>query len=203
MRFLGIVPFLLLVAFPASLFAQGGGNTNAGTSGVSVTSEFQGVENVAAAGGFIGGGSPSSFVGRDEIYRSGSSSRSTRSTNTTRLATTTARTRTTVASATQRQTTRMTGISQLGTNSQTIRSTTSLDSDVNSLSVQRSSPILETQLARLQGIQGSQITFTSSPAGTTAVLTGTVTSNSDRRVAQQLLLLEPGINRVDNRLEVR
>jgi len=200
MKFVRIVPFLLLTAFSASsLFAQGGGNTGGGT-GVSVESDFMGVENVAALGGFIGGGSPNAFVGRDEIYRSGSSSRSTRTTNTSRLAaTTTARTRTAVTSTAQRQAGGGFGTSPFGSNNQSIRSTTSLDSDMGSPSVQRLSPALETQLARLQGIQGSQVALT----GSTAVLTGTVASNTERRVAQQLLLLQPGINRVDNRLEVR
>jgi osmotically-inducible protein OsmY len=39
--------------------------------------------------------------------------------------------------------------------------------------------------------------------GAVVVLTGTVASERERRVAKQLLLLEPGINRVDNRLEIR
>ena len=98
----------------------------------------------------------------------------------------------------------MPGATQLGgSNSQTIRSVTSLDSDMASLSVQRSLPTLDAHLARLPGIQGSQVTIMSSPTGSTAVLTGTVASDRARKVAQQLLLLEPGINRVDNRLEVR
>jgi osmotically-inducible protein OsmY len=63
--------------------------------------------------------------------------------------------------------------------------------------------MVESHLTRVNGIQNGQVSLTSSSSGTTAVLTGTVASEGERRVAQQLLLLEPGINRVENLLEIR
>lgn len=197
MKLLRIVPFFLFVALPASVCAQGG-NTSTGTGSVSVESAFQGIENVAAQGGFVGNGRPDGFVGTTEIYAPGASSRSS---SNARLTTPTAR-RTTVSTA-QRQPNRALTTSQLGSNNQTIRSITSLDADVTSVVAQRSAPMVETYLSRIQGIQDNLIVFESSPTGTTAILTGAVTSDRERRVAQQLLLFEPGITRVDNRLEIR
>jgi len=62
---------------------------------------------------------------------------------------------------------------------------------------------IESGLNRIQGIQDSQIVFKGSPTGATAVLTGTVASDRERRVAKQLLLLAPGVSRVENLLEIR
>jgi len=88
------------------------------------------------------------------------------------------------------------------TNTQTIRSTTSLDADMVVPHVRQ--PLkAEMQLARIRGIRDCQVSFADSPMGTTAVLTGTVASARERRVAEQFLLLEPGVNRVDNLLQVR
>ena len=198
MKLFRVVPFLMFAAFPALLFAQGGSNTG-GAGGEAST--FQGVENVAAQGGFVGVSNLNAFVGITEIYaQSGGTGRS--SSGSSRLTTTAARPR--AVSTAQRQPARAPGASTLGgANSQTIRSSTSLDSDVASLAVRTPTATLESQLTRIQGIQDGHISFTSLPAGATAVLTGTVASNNERRVAQQLLLLQPGINRVDNRLEIR
>ena len=40
------------------------------------------------------------------------------------------------------------------------------------------------------------------PAGTVATLTGTVSTERDRRLVKQLILLEPGIDKVENNLIV-
>jgi len=69
--------------------------------------------------------------------------------------------------------------------------------------LQRSIPAMETSLARIQGLRHGQVSLYTTPTGTTAILTGSVASPQDRRTAQHLLLLEPGINRVENQLDVR
>jgi len=194
MRTLGIIAFLMFVFAPVALFAQG-----SGVSGPS-TSDFQ-VENQSEQGGFIGSGRPTAFVGVDEIYNT-SSSRSSATRSNSRITTTT-RPRTT-ASAGQRRLGATAGTYQMGSYSnQSIRSITSLDAEMEVPSAQRSLPMIGAQLTRIRGIEDSQVSFTQSPTGTTAVLTGTVASERERRVAQQLLLLEPGIHRVENRLEIR
>ena len=205
MRVLVITSVLAFFIAPVSLFAQQGGreSTTATTSAsTSFGESYEGVQNVSAQaqGTFIGGGRPTGFVGTTEIYNS-SSSRVPSSTRQT-AARTTVRPATT---ATQRlATTSAARAGQVGNiNNQTIRSASSIDFDVTMPSQRIQPTAVATHLNRMPGIQGSQVTFRSSPSGTTAVLTGTVASNRERRVAQQLLLLEPGVNKVENLLEVR
>jgi hypothetical protein len=195
MKFLGIVPLLMFVIVSGSLFAQSTAGTGSGNS----TSQ---VENQPEMGGFIGSGRPTAFVGIDDIYGTSSSTRRNSSSNTARLATA-ARSRT-ARPVTQRQQGAARAYSAFGTiDTQTIRSTTSLDADMAVPHVRQPLTIGELQLTRIRGIQDCQVSFATSPMGTTAVLTGTVASERERRVAQQLLLLEPGINRVENLLQVR
>jgi len=200
MKRFGIALFLLAIVFPASLLAQqGGAATGGATAGGAAAGG--GTTNLSSQGGFIGVSSVG-FVGIDEIYIRAT----TRAASATRQ-TVAARPRTPVASAaTQRRATTALGTGQLGSlGNRAIRSATSLDADLISAgpSMQRPLTTIETNLGRIQGIQGSQVELTSSPVGTTAVLTGTVASDRERRVAQQFLLMEPGINRVQNLLEVR
>ena len=187
-----------------SLFAQQSGSS-ASTSSISTEfgDSYAGVENVSAAavGTFIGGGRPNAFVGTTEIYNT-SSSRSASSSRQTTAARTTARSVTTTAA--RRTTAATTRTAQAGSaNNQTIRSITSIDFDFVTPSSRMQSDAVTTHLNRVNGIQDSQVAFRNSPQGTTAILTGTVASARERNVAQQLLLLEPGINRVENRLELR
>ena len=206
MRILGTVSLLLLFT-PVVLFAQGSGTQGTGTQSTSSSVSDNQVENQSAQGGFIGSGRPTGFVGVDEIYSTTSNSRSSRSSTarSNSRVTTTTRARTATSTA-QRRLGTMTGTSLMmgGTSStQSIRSITSLDAEMAVPTTRRPLPAVEPQLARIRGIQDYRLSFTSSPAGTTAVLKGTVASESERRVAQQLLLLEPGIHRVENLLEIR
>jgi len=195
MRSVQFILLLVFAALPAPLLAQVGG----ATGGVSAPTIATTVESQVEAATFVGGGRPSAFVGTADIFtRTASSSR------TTRTATTTTRPRT-MTTAVQRQTSaasRMTAVSG-NLAGQVIQSATSFDFDLTAPRMQRPLPAIETGLTRIQGIQDGQVALAASPAGTTAVLTGTVASDRARRVAQQLLLLEPGIDRVENLLEVR
>ena len=208
MNIFRIVPFLLLPVVPTVLYAQQSGGSSSSSSSPTTSSistdfgdSYGGVENVAAtsAGTFVG--RPiTDFVGTTDFY--GGSSNSTRTANTTRRTstrTTAARSATTTA---RRATTTTARTSTTGANNQTIQSITSIDFDFVVPPQRLQAAEIGAQLDRA-GIRDSQITFTSSPMGTTAVLTGTVATDGERRVAQQRLLLEPGINRVENRLEVR
>ena len=207
MRIFALVSFLVFILAPVPLSAQGGGGNNTSSStGIGDSSAFQGVTNiseqVAIQGSFIGSGRPSAFVGIDEIYTgSSASSRSSASNN--RRTTTTSRpvTRTTA----QRRVGMNTGVAQLGRNANNplVRELTSIDFDIVMSPSRKLPTTVETHLTRIQGIQDIQVMFKDSPVGTTAVLTGTVASERERRVAKQLLLLEPGISQVENLLEVR
>jgi len=207
MRVFGIVAFLAFVVVPVPIFAQQGGGGGGGGSTSSISTDFGdsfgGVQNVSAqaAGTFVGAGVPSGFVGVTEIYNR-SSSRSMTTSRTT-VARTTVRPLT-MATTAQRRVATSTARGAMGNlNNQTIRSITSVDFDF-AMPPQRVQPTaLETNLNRVYGIQDGQVAFNTSPAGTTVVLTGTVPSDRERRVAQQLLLLEPGVSRVENLLEIR
>jgi len=204
MRIIGIIVFLMFIVLPTSLFAQGGGTTTSSNSGLSADfgDTFQGVTNLSEQGGFIGSGRPEYFVGFDEIYGGSTASSRSRTASTAR-ATTTTRPRTVTATA-QRGVRTAAGTAQLGNlNNQTVRAATSLDVDIVISAARRQLPPIESYLARLQGLHNNQISYADSPQGTTAVITGTVTSDRERRVAKELLLLQPGIDRVENRIEIR
>jgi len=204
MAVLRIILFLLVVALPVASYAQGvnvgTGTTNASAINTQFGNTFQGVENVSESGGFIGSGRPTGFVGVDEFHNN------SRANN--RRTTTPAR-QVSRAATPQRRTAMQTGTAgqnAMGSNNQSIRSVASVDIDVAvSASRERlpTAKTLESSLNRIHGIQGGQVTFRSSPTGMTAVLTGTVASERERRVAQQLLLMEPGIDQVENLLEIR
>jgi len=210
MRVLGIVSFLVFFVAPVSLYAQpGGGGAVGGLSSITTGfgDSFEGVQNVSELGGFIGGGRPTTgFVGTTEIYNTSSS----RGASTARQNTVARTVRPlTTATAQRRAAMPATRGTLTGTlNTQAVRSVTSIDANFASpsqgIQPQGIQPAaVAAHLNRVPGIQDSQVTFTSSPMGTTAVLTGTVASDTHRRVAQQLLLMEPGINRVENLLEIR
>ena len=202
MRIFRFALFLTLVVLPASLFAQG--ISSVGTSSSSSSSSPE-VTNLSEAGGFVGGGRPDVFVGTTDFDQPSSASRTASSTSrNTRTTTATTRPRTATTAAARSRVGMTAGIASLGTSSnQTIRSATSLDSDMIISPTQRHQPVVDTYLARLHGIRDGQVSYTPSPQGTTAVLKGTAASERERRVAQQLLLLEPGINWVENLLEIR
>ena len=214
MRVIGITLLLIFLIVPGLIFAQQDTTTNQGTNAnqsinTDFGSSYQGVENVseqtAQQGGFVGSGRPSSFVGIDEIYSGGGTANASRATSSRRQTTTA---RTAVRSTTQRRTTTATGGARsnlLGSSNQFVRTVALIDFDVpaSSWTPQATAESVGSSLKRIQGLQNSQITFQSSPTGTTAVLTGTVASRTERRVAEQRLLMEPGISRVENLLEIR
>ena len=203
MRIFGVVSVFLFLVTPVSLFAQQGGAAGAASSiSTGFGETYGGVQNVSAQGGFVGGGRPTTgFVGTTEIYNTGSS----RAASTTRqnTAARTVRPVTATTAARRVATPAMRGTQAGNLNNRAVRAATSIDFDFAMPSREMQPMAIAAHLNRVPGIQDSQVSFTSSPVGTTAVLTGTVTSDRERRVAQQLLLLEPGINRVENLLEIR
>jgi len=198
MKIFGFTLFLTFVVLPASLFAQSVGGTSSGSSSETVT-------NLSEVGGFIGSGRPEVFVGTGELFNSTSSTRNASSTTRARntRATTTQRRTATSTAAMQRRAGTLGGFSSLGSSNQTIRSITSLDSDIAVAPAQRPLPAVDSHLSRIPGIEDGRVTFNQSSQGTTAIIKGTVASDRERRVAQQLLLMEPGIDRVENLLKVR
>ena len=203
MRIFGIVSVFLFLVAPVSLFAQQGGGAGATSSiGSGFGDTYGGVQNVSAQGGFVGGGRPTAgFVGTTEIYNTSSSRAASTARQNTAARTVRPITATTAARRVATPATR--GALAGNLNNRAVRSATSIDFDFTMPSREMQPTMVATHLNRVPGIQEGQVSFTSSPVGTTAVLTGTVASDRERRVAQQLLLLEPGINRVENLLEIR
>ena len=210
MRDLGVISFLVIVFASAPLFAQGGRTNASSAGGLSDSSSTAGVTNIAAQassqGTFIGSGAPSAFVGIDTIYAGSSASRRTSTNSSNRRVTTASRP---VARTTAQRRTTQSGAARsnlMGNNNQFIRAVTSIDFDVpTSPALDRvtMSETIVSSLKRIEGIQDSRVTFQNSPTGTTAVLTGTVASKRESDVAKQYLLMEPGVSRVENLLEIR
>ncbi|MDR3232341.1 MAG: BON domain-containing protein [Planctomycetaceae bacterium] len=203
---------ILLLSSLAAAQDTGSGSTTDSSSGFSgsasdsssVFSEtvdtptFQGLEDNANRG-FVGSGTPDGFVGVDEVYESFAPTNSTTSRNST-----SATTRRTATSSVSRTTTnRNTNRTSTGNSGQQlVRSRTVTDIEyVVPQTAQRISAI-QTHLKRIQGLQNGDVNIEQTKAGTVAVLTGTAASEKERKVAGQLLLLEPGIDKVDNRLTV-
>ena len=204
-----MIASLILVVVPTSLYAQGMG-TSSSSSGTSSTSSFSdstpGVENQAQTATFVGGGKPDAFVGTVDIYASFfGASRTARSTSraSAARATTTSRPRTSATTSRVAGTTMGLTSQAGGVNSQTVRALTSFDDGFTFSTERAAQPTIESYFARIQGVQDMQLSFTNSLQGATAVVSGAVPTVRERRVVQQMLLLEPGIDRVDNRLEIR
>ena len=205
MKLFVIATPLILVFVSGTLSAQQTAPTQTGAQTGATTSSETVVENLSEQGGFIGSGRPEGFVGTVEIYNRTTNARSSSTARTT--TTTRPRTSITTSSAAAQRRTTVPGVSTTGAAGQTIRSATSIERDSALFSMQRTLPTrasatLESQLLRLPGIQHGQVSLSDSPTGTIAVLTGAAASDRERRVAQQLLLLEPGISQVQNLLEI-
>ncbi|GHT17930.1 hypothetical protein FACS1894189_4790 [Planctomycetales bacterium] len=223
MKFLTFVITVLLISLPMSASAQSlggitgdgsgtsgngsstgtsGSGSGAGTSssdssfstdfGTTIETPTAQEFDQPASRGFIGSGKPDGFVGVDEIYESTSSnsSSSNRQTVTSNRSTN----RQTVRRTTNRTSTssRTSGTS----GGRTVRAATTADFDY--ISVQPSQRTVEmlSHLSRLPNLEDVEIQLGSTPGGTVATLTGTFTSEKQKKLATQLLLLEPGVDKV-------
>lgn len=163
--------------------------------------EFQGFESISNQD-FIGRqNSNAPFVGREEVFNSSTtrgSTRTTPSTTATRRVTTTSR-RTT---GTRSMSTARTGT----TGGREVRAATTTDFAFSPMEVSNRETSFRTRLGRLPNFRAIpeqvDIKISQTPTGTVATLSGTVSTERDRRLAKQLVLLEPGIDRVENNLVV-
>ena len=194
-----IVVFAIIVgmSFPASAMAQQGSSSSSGlmsgSSGLSESSApslglqtFDEVGNTS----LVGVSGNSAFIGVDSYFESGSlGSRRTNTASTSTRRTTTSMARRSSVSR-----------SMMGNRSNTSEIRSSATVAIDGVAMERT-PQLSTPVAR-QFADKINVTFQNEPSGTTATMTGTVTNEHQSRVARQLLLLEPGIYKVNNELKV-
>ncbi|MDR3183379.1 MAG: BON domain-containing protein [Planctomycetaceae bacterium] len=210
----------LILLLPAVVLAQSGNGSNTDSTGTTSstgssdsafsgstdssafsetveTPTYQGLEDNSSRG-FIGSSAPGGFVGVDEIYDSFAPANSTNS----RSATTT--TRRTTASTTRRTTTNrnLTNRTSSSNSQQLVRSSAVTDFDYVRPQTAQRITAMQTHLQRIRGLQGESVNIEQTPSGTVVTLTGTVKSERDSKLARQLILLEPGIDRVENKLTV-
>lgn len=181
---------------------SGGGTPTSAALGSTVDMpEFQGFETQQQT--FVGIPDNASFVGVDDVSSGNNNVTSSRRNTSTRRTTTTRRTTSSRMSASRTSMGRSTANSR---NSTSVRATTTADFGFSPLGVAGRENAFRTRLPRLNlSVVPEQLNVqvNSKPEGTVATLNGTVATQRDRKLIQQLLLLEPGIDKVDNQLVIR
>lgn len=178
------------------------GMDNAPTSleGTTDTPTFEGFQSLEAPD-FVGVNPDSPFVGRE------ASDRQSKSTSFQSYGSQSTSTRRTTSSRTtsSRTTGSRTGIGS-NTGGREVRAATATDFAFSPLEVDHRTTDFRRRMTRLPNVRvvpdQVDIKLNNTPAGNVATLTGTVPTARDRKLVQQLLLLEPGIDKVDNRLVV-
>ncbi|GHT20793.1 hypothetical protein FACS189419_00580 [Planctomycetales bacterium] len=215
----------VFVLTPAMVFAQGSGTSGSGnsTSGNGSSSSDSGSGSYAASStltettdtpeqqalednsnrGFIGGGTADGFVGVDEIYDSFAPKNSSNNRSTGTSASRRSTTRRSTSSSTRQGANRMGRDANTGTNNGNfVRAATKADFDYTPLPANQRISEMQLHLEGVKGLQNESVKIQNTPTGTVAVITGNVSTERERKLAKQLLLLEPGIDKVENNLKV-
>lgn len=179
-----------------SIGSDTGMGQSLGSTAASDVDRFEGV----AANDFVGINDSAPFVGRERPFETSSSTRTSnvRSTST----------RSTSRTTSSRTSTSRTNIGRTsGTSNQTgVRSMTSTDFAFSPMEVGHREATFQYRLNRIPNLRSLpnqvQVKIENTTTGNVATLKGTVSSERDRKIAKQLLLLEPGIDKVDNHLVV-
>jgi hypothetical protein len=149
---------------------------------------------------FIGRDSSVPFIGREKPF-------SDQQTNNGRKpASTLSSTRRATSSRTMTSNRSMLGRSGINSSSggRTVRATTQTEFSLSPMEVNHQATEFQTRISRLPSLhvipEQIGVNLESTPQGNVATLTGTVNSERERKVMKQLLLFEPGIDKVDNKL---
>ena len=188
---------------------MGSGSSSSGSIGTgsqfqssTTAPEFEGFQGVEANSSFVGVNSGVPFVGREEVF--GTSSSSTRTSNVRSMTSNTRRTTTTRRSTSSRS--MSSGRSGSTSGSREVRAETMTDFAFSPMEVNGREAAFRTRLGRMPNFrvipEQVEIKVGQTPAGTVATLIGNVPTERDRRLVQQLVLLEPGIDRVENNLVI-
>jgi len=150
---------------------------------------------------FIGVPNATTFVGVEQFFDESTSKSSRRTTTST--ASTARRTTTTSRMTTSRMNTMGMTSRSMGNNQRNVRSTASSEFDFSPLEVDTRSVALQTRITKLPSLRGTTDQVAVRMDGNTVTLTGTVATSHERKLAEQLVRLEPGVDTVDNRLSVK
>ncbi len=189
----------------SAVFAQNSGGSSGlasgdmnltDTSGVAMEAPTLDRTNVSS---FPGYPTESVFIGREQSFETSFSRESggtTATTRSTRRTTTMARPRTNMA---------MTG--RMGSaNNGRVRAVTTTDFQFAPPEIDFRTASLREKMVRLPSLKLTHeqigIQLTEQKGERIATLTGTVATTKERRLLQNLLILEPGVDRVDNRLKI-
>jgi hypothetical protein len=213
MKFLPFVITVLLFLMPMSVSAQsygdstgssesnGSGSSSSGSSSnSSLNADFGTTIETPTAPefeqpsnrGFIGSGKPDGFVGVDEIYESTSSNSSSSSRQTVTSSRSTSRQ--SVRRTTSRTSTA--GRTSSTSSSRTVRAATTVDFEFTPVQPNQKTAEMMLHLSRLPNLGNVEIQLGNTPGGNVATLTGTFASEKQKKLATQLLLLEPGVDKV-------
>ncbi|MDR2114962.1 MAG: BON domain-containing protein [Planctomycetaceae bacterium] len=151
---------------------------------------------------FVGRDSSVPFVGREEVtLGTTTSSRKTSPTTTSARRTTSSR-MTSNRSMTSRS---ASGINS-SNNGRTVRAVTQAEVTFSPTDIQHRTIKFQSRITRLPSLHSTpeqiNVKLENTPQGNIATLTGTVASERERKVIKHLLLLEPGIDKVENKLSV-
>ncbi|MDR2441186.1 MAG: hypothetical protein LBE12_17635 [Planctomycetaceae bacterium] len=177
------------------------GSTSSDLGSTIETPAFQGFQDTTSQT-FIGRDSSVPFIGREEAF----SDRQTSTNNKRTTTTATSSTRRTTSSRTSSRS--MTSRSASGQNSsssgRTVRAVTQAEVAFSPMEVNHRTTEFQTRITRLPNLhilpEQISVKQESTPQGNIATLTGTVSSERERKIMKQLLLLEPGIDKVENKL---
>jgi hypothetical protein len=181
------------------------GSSSTGTEfGTTIeTPTFQGFEDISSQT-FIGRDSSVPFIGREEAFsdrQTASNSKRTTTTSSAARRTTSSR-MTSSRSTTSRSSSRQTSSG----NGRTVRAVTQAGVAFSPMEVNRRTTEFQTRITRLPNLtvlpEQIGVTLENTPQGNIAVLTGNVVSEHERKIMKQLLLLEPGVDKVENKLSI-
>ena len=195
--------FLAILLCPVFVVAQqGGGSTGTGAASTPTTlesaanlPEWQGFETLGNTV-FVGVPNTPMFIGvEQDSLRTTNPRRSTTTTATARRSTTTAR------MATSRTNTM--GRSSLSmSNSRSVRATASSEVAFSPMEVSDRTAAIQTRITRLPNFRAVPDQVAVRMEGGVVTLTGAVATPHERKLAEQLVRLEPGVAAVDNQLAV-
>ncbi|MDR1271028.1 MAG: hypothetical protein LBK82_16055 [Planctomycetaceae bacterium] len=187
----------------SSNYSNSGSSDSTGTEFGSTieTPTFQGFQDPTSQD-FIGRDSSIPFMGR---VREPFTDRQTSTSNRRTVATTTTR-RTTASRMTSSRSmsTARSGLNSSSANGRTVRAATQAEFALLPIDVYHRTTEFQTRITRLPNLhiipEQIGVNLESTPQGNVATLTGAVPSERERKVMKQLLLLEPGIDKVENKL---
>jgi hypothetical protein len=192
-------------------YSNSGSNTGSSSNSSSANSEFGTTIEAptlqdfqeSTSQTFIGRDSSIPFIGREEQPFSDRQTSSTTRRTTTSTSSSTRRATSSRMTSNRSMSSSRSGLNSSG-NGRTVRAATQAEFALSPMEVSQRTTEFQTRITRLPNLhlvpEQIEVNLESTPQGNIATLTGTVASERERKVLKQLLLLEPGIDKVENKL---